>query len=93
MRHDNEELEAWLEDLRGAMESARTAEMEARVAGDRTVELRSRMLYHSLRETYDDEVGLSSNRMLRDYVEGEAMKRWRRQVRKQRRGSKDASDP
>lgn len=85
-----DDIEAFLEDLRRAMDDARRDEMDARIAGDDTEMLRARMRYHNLRETYQNEVQASTNRMMRDYIESELLKRWKREQRKLRKAAKRA---
>ena len=80
-----DDIEEFLEDLRSSMDRARQEEVEARATGDRDAELRARMRYHRLRESYQDEVRLSSNWMLREYVESELLRRYRRAQRRARR--------
>lgn len=88
MDQTNDELEAFLADMRDAMDEARRDEMQARMAGNDTEALRARMRYHNLRETYEHEVKLSEHRMMRDYVESELLKRWRRAARRARKAAK-----
>ena len=87
-----DDIEAYLEDLLESTYEARREELDARASGDRDAELRARMKYHRLRETFQDEVQASTNRMMRDYIESEMLKRWRRDQRKLRKGGGNASD-
>ena len=79
------DIEAYLEDLRSAMHDAARDESEARATGDRSSELRARMRYHQLRKAYDEEVSLSPNKMLGDFVKQEKERRDARVARKERR--------
>jgi len=87
---DDEDLEAYLEDIREAYIKHRRLESEANASGDEYAARRHRMSYHNIKSEYDEKCGLLQSHMLRSFVQRVAdekrLKIEKRRMKKERRG-------
>ena len=87
---DDEDMEAYLEDIREAYIRQRRLESEANAAGDEFAARRHRMSYHNIKAEYEEKCGLLQAHMLRSFVQRVADDKRRkiekRKIKKQRRG-------
>ena len=81
----DDEIEAYLDDLRAAYERVRLKESEALARGETGEASRLRMTYHNMRQHYEREREATQAKMVRDFMDAEKAIKKSRKARKERR--------
>ena len=81
----DDELEAYLDDLREAYQKVRLQESQALARGDTSEASRLRMTYHNMRQHYEREREATQAKMVFDFVDGEKRRRAEKKAKSERR--------
>jgi hypothetical protein len=81
----DDEIEAYLDDLRAAYERVRLKESEALARGETGEASRLRMTYHHMRKHYEAEREATQAKMVFDFVDGEKRRRAEKKAKSERR--------